>query len=195
MLLNVYVVLTIQELTFVSYQWLTFVHDTNDYVLGALFAYFLNSADWPLINYCTSQYGFVFHFWYTQKSQWSIFYFISVRFSLELLKKLKVCNAWMKITILSTGKSKFTWKLSFSCVWLKFNVFRYILYKIPHIKKGAPSELIKNGFAYMYLTSDNDENWTLSNINIMDNEKSFLATTLAPVYQSKVNFYVSKWRR
>ncbi|XP_065159044.1 plancitoxin-1 [Atheta coriaria] len=61
----------------------------------------------------------------------------------------------------------------------------YILYKIPHIKKGAPSELIKNGFAYMYLTSDNDENWTLSNINIMDNEKSFLATTLAPVYQSE----------
>lgn len=68
------------------------------------------------------------------------------------------------------------------------------MYKIPHIKKGAPSELIKNGFAYMYLTSDNDENWTLSKINIMDNEKSFLATTLAPVYQSEVNLMFQNGR-
>lgn len=62
------------------------------------------------------------------------------------------------------------------------------MYKLPQIKHEP--KLIKGGLAYIYITSNNFKEWTLSNISIL-NDNSMLGLTLEPLLSGKV-FYKNK---
>jgi len=74
--------------------------------------------------------------------------------------------------------------LGISCVDENNNeVDWYVLYKMPHIKKG-PNRIVKKGVGYLYITSNNVTDWTLSELSI-NYTMSFLSNTLDPLYSNK----------
>lgn len=64
------------------------------------------------------------------------------------------------------------------------NVDWYVLYKIP--RGNHNNKLVKNGEAYLYMSSNSMGSWKLSNLSV-NSSLSFLGNSLKPLYNTKKN--------
>ena len=65
----------------------------------------------------------------------------------------------------------------------------YVVYKFPKIKNGEKP--LDTGYRYAFITSNDNNGWTLSEYGVNDSKNSIFGQTLAPIYSTKLSSSIS----